>query len=74
MPLTELPDVIANVIPPGSAAGVDEAPNMSKGKAEETSIEDQIKQMTPGEKSKMAELIYDHILEIMDRKIKGSEN
>lgn len=53
---------------------MDEALNMSKGKAEETSIEDQIKQMTPGEKSKMAERIYDHILEIMDRKIKGSEN
>jgi hypothetical protein len=53
---------------------MDEALNMSKGKAEETSIEDQIKQMTPGEKSKMADRIYDHILKIMDRKIKGSDN
>jgi hypothetical protein len=49
---------------------MDEALNLSKGKAEETSIEDQIKQMTPGEKSKMADRIYDHILKIMDRKIK----
>jgi hypothetical protein len=41
---------------------------------EETSLEDQIKAMTPSEKSKMADRIYDHILKIMDRKIKGLDN
>ena len=42
--------------------------------SEETSLEDQIKAMTPSEKSKMADRIYDHILKIMDRKIKGLDN
>jgi hypothetical protein len=42
--------------------------------SEETSLEDQIKTMTPSEKSKMADRIYDHILKIMDRKIKGLDN
>lgn len=41
---------------------------------EESSVEDQVMAMTPSEKSKMADRIYDHILKIMDRKIKGSEN
>lgn len=130
-PLTRGPHFIANVIPPGYAAGMDEALNMPmlvKGqmvevshlqgteigevesvnyktgkvlvyfnyeacphstsfnlsqvkpikprlvKTEEASIEDQIKAMTPSEKSKMADRIYDHILKIMDRKIKGSDD
>lgn len=42
--------------------------------SEESSVEDQVMAMTPSEKSKMADRIYDHILKIMDRKIKGSEN
>jgi hypothetical protein len=42
--------------------------------SEETSLEDQIRAMTPSEKSKMADRIYDHILKIMDRKIKGLDN
>ncbi len=41
---------------------------------EETSVADQIKAMTPSEKSKMADRIYDHIIKIMDRKIKGLDN
>jgi hypothetical protein len=42
--------------------------------SEESSVEDQVMAMTPSEKSKMADRIYDHILKIMDRKIKGSDN
>ncbi len=42
--------------------------------SEETSLEDQIKTMTPSEKSTMADHIYNHILKIMDPKIKGLDN
>lgn len=42
--------------------------------SKESSVEDQVMAMTPSEKSKMADRIYDHILKIMDRKIKGSDN
>jgi hypothetical protein len=41
---------------------------------EKASVEDQIKHMTPSEKSKMADRIYDHILKIMDRQIRESDN
>ncbi len=43
-------------------------------KTEYSSIKDQIKAMTPSEKSKMADRIYDHVLKDMDRKIKGSDS
>lgn len=43
-------------------------------KTEYSSIKDQIKVMTPSEKSKMADRIYDHVLKDMDRKIKGSDS
>ena len=42
--------------------------------SEESSVEDQVMAMSPSEKSKMADRIYDHILKIMDRKIKGTDN
>lgn len=42
--------------------------------SEESSVEDQVMAMNPSEKSKMADRIYDHILEIMERNIKGSDN
>jgi len=38
------------------------------------SIEDQLKDMTPSEKSKVADRIYNHILNLMDRKIQDSGN
>ena len=42
--------------------------------SEESSVEDQVMAMNPSEKSKMADRIYDHILKIMERNIKGSDN
>ena len=38
------------------------------------SIEDQLKDMTPSEKSNVADRIYNHILDLMDRKIQDSGN
>ena len=37
---------------------------------DESSLEEQIKAMTPNEKSKVVDRIYDHIIKIMDHKIK----
>jgi hypothetical protein len=42
--------------------------------SEDLSVEDQIKAMTPDEKSKMADRIYGHIIKIMDRKIGELDN
>jgi hypothetical protein len=42
--------------------------------SEESSVENQVMAMNPSEKSKMADRIYDHILKIMERNIKGSDN
>ncbi len=47
-------------------------PKLVKGV--EDPFETQIQAMTPSEKSKMADRIYDHILKLMDRKIKETDN